>query len=244
MAGLGFNAAHAPAHDAQAVHHGGVRIGAQQRVRVCRAPFGEHYRCQVFQIHLMHDARIGRHHAEITERALSPLQERISLAITLEFQQSVEAESVRRTEAVHLHRMVDDEIRGDKRIGALRVGMNGGKSVAHGREIHHAGDAREILQQHTRRTEVDLLRGSAQGPFRDVFDVGRLHRAPVFEAKQVFEKNANRVRHSPDVRDAALFQRIEPEDAILAPTRLAGWTQRQNCSRLPCSFIVRRYRFM
>ncbi len=44
-----------------------------------------HHRRQIFQVHLMHDARIRRHHAEILKRRLPPPQERIALLIALEF---------------------------------------------------------------------------------------------------------------------------------------------------------------
>ena len=40
----------------------------------------EHHRRQIFQIHLVHDAGIGRHHAEILKRGLAPAQKRIALA--------------------------------------------------------------------------------------------------------------------------------------------------------------------
>jgi hypothetical protein len=75
---LGLDAAHAPAQHAQAVDHGGVRIGAHQRVGI-----GHHVRLagaflvqtplgQIFQVDLVADARARRHHAEIVEGGLEP----------------------------------------------------------------------------------------------------------------------------------------------------------------------------
>ena len=75
-AGFGLNAAHAPAHHAQPVDHGGVRIRAHQRIRIRQhrrlLVIREHDGRQVFQIDLMHDACIRRNHTEILKRGLSP----------------------------------------------------------------------------------------------------------------------------------------------------------------------------
>ena len=74
-AGLGFNAADAPADYAQAVDHGRVRIGADDGVGIRGAVHGHDDRCEVFQIDLVDDAGVGRHGAEILERGLAPAQE-------------------------------------------------------------------------------------------------------------------------------------------------------------------------
>ena len=121
----------------------------------------------------MHDAGVGRHHAEILKRFLAPAQERIALLIALEFEQRVEVEGAVGAELIHLHRMIDHQIGRDQRIGALGIGAHVAQRVAHGGQIDHAGHAGEILQQHARRAEVDLLRRRADLPGRDVFDVGR-----------------------------------------------------------------------
>ncbi len=64
---LGFDSTDAPAQHAQAVDHGGVAVGADQAVGKRHAVLHHHHRRQVFQIHLMHDARRRRHDAKITE---------------------------------------------------------------------------------------------------------------------------------------------------------------------------------
>ena len=85
-------------------------------------PFGaEHHRRQIFQVHLVDDAGIGRHHAEIPERGLAPAQQHVALAIALEFERGIEVESVGGAEMVDLDGMIDYQVCGQQRIGAVRV---------------------------------------------------------------------------------------------------------------------------
>ena len=69
----------------------------------------------------MDDAGIGRDHAEVLERSLAPAQERVSLAVPLEFELGVSLKRKTRTENVHLHGVIDDEFRGHQRIDASRI---------------------------------------------------------------------------------------------------------------------------
>ena len=46
----------------------------------------EHALGQILEVHLMHDADVRRHHAEIVERLLPPAQELVALAVALEFE--------------------------------------------------------------------------------------------------------------------------------------------------------------
>ena len=122
-------------------------VGSHHRIRIHLAAFAaEHHRRQVFQVDLVHDARIGRHHAEIAERRLPPSQQGVSFAVALEFQEGVEIEGVFCAEVVHLHRVVDHQIGGQQGVGALGVGAHGRQGIAHGCQIHHARHARKILQ--------------------------------------------------------------------------------------------------
>ena len=77
--GFGLDAADAPAEYADAVDHGRMRIGADNRVRVgpvLTVFFDvEHDAPKVFEINLVHDAGIRRHDTEILERTLTPAQE-------------------------------------------------------------------------------------------------------------------------------------------------------------------------
>ena len=199
-AGLGFDSADAPAHDTQAVDHGGVRIGAHQRVGISQhrrlLVIAEHHRSEILEVYLVHDAGIRRHDAEVLEGGLTPAQKRVSLLVALEFQQRIETECVLRSELVHLHGVVDDQVGGNQRVRELRVGAHGFESVAHGGEVDDARHAGEILEQYARGPEVDFLGRSAGVPLRDVLDISVADSTAVFKAQQVFEEDFNGIRNS------------------------------------------------
>ena len=118
--GLGLDSADAPPQHAQAVDHGGVRIGANQRVRISdraarSASLHENHARQIFQVHLVNDASIGRDDGEVPESSLSPAQEGIALLVAEKFELGIELKCLRRAEFVHLHRVVDDQLSGLKR---------------------------------------------------------------------------------------------------------------------------------
>ena len=89
MHGLGLDAAHAPAQHAEAVDHGGVRVGADQRVRKGhrRSPSSRASTtaAQVLQVDLVDDAGVGRHDAHVVEtRSVPQRRKRVALAVTLD----------------------------------------------------------------------------------------------------------------------------------------------------------------
>ena len=78
-AGLSLDAADAPAEHADAIDHRRVRIGADERVRQCRAhavdlAHLDHLR-QVLEVDLVHDSHPRRHHPEPLKRLLGPAQQ-------------------------------------------------------------------------------------------------------------------------------------------------------------------------
>src|SRR3546814_11449014 len=81
LGGLGLDAADAPAEHREAVHHGGVAVGADQGVRIGQRlavlVLGPDHLREVFQVHLVADAGARRHHAEVVECRLAPAQERV-----------------------------------------------------------------------------------------------------------------------------------------------------------------------
>ena len=79
--GLGLDPANAPAQHAEAVDHRRVRVGADQRVRERLAVARLDNAREVLEVHLVADAGVGRHHAEVVERRLAPAQERVALAV-------------------------------------------------------------------------------------------------------------------------------------------------------------------
>ena len=87
--GFGLDSPDSPSEDSEAVDHRGVRVGTDQRVRIgelaAAGLVGEHHAGEPLDIHLVHDAGIGRHDFEVAERGLPPAQEHVALAIASEF---------------------------------------------------------------------------------------------------------------------------------------------------------------
>ncbi len=194
---LRLDPAHAPAQHAQAVHHGGVRIRADQRIgighRLAILILRPHHLGQVFQVHLVADAGARRHHAEIVERFLAPAQELIALHVALHLQRHVLAEGLGVAIRIHHHRVVDHQVDRGEGVDPLRVGTEGSYRVAHGGQVDHRGDAGEILHQHAGRAVGDVARFVlGVEPAGEGLDVIGLHAAVIFKAQQVLEQDFQR----------------------------------------------------
>ena len=160
--GFGFDAADAPAQHAEAVDHGGVRVGADQGVRIgaqLAVDFAvEDDAAQVLEVDLVDDAGVRRNDLEIAERRLAPAQERVALAVARELDRGVRRQRARLAVFVDLHGVVDDELGGSERIDTLRIATQTYDRVAHRREVDDAGHTGEVLQNDARRRERDFVR--------------------------------------------------------------------------------------
>ena len=127
-AGFGFDAADAPAHDAEAVDHRRVRIGADEgvgivnlRFAICDLRFGgQHAFGEVFEVHLVHDADAGRHDLEGVERLHAPLEKLVALAVALEFHLQIPPQRVGRAGKIHLHRVIHHQVHRHERFDEFR----------------------------------------------------------------------------------------------------------------------------
>ena len=221
---LGLDAAHAPAQHAQSIHHGGMRVGAHQRIGIRlrqRAIIGigkDHAR-QILQIDLVHDAHIRRHDRQIAERRLSPAQKRVALAVALKFQRRVHAEGVLAAEFIHLHRVVDHQLGRQQWIDERRVAAQLLHGVAHGRQVNDRRHAGEILHQHPRRHEGDFFRGRRfRVPIGQIFYVLCGDRFSILMPQQILQQHAQRIRQ-PMRPQPGFVQRLQPVDLILPPAR-------------------------
>ena len=115
---LGLDAADAPAEHAQAVDHRGVRVGADERVGVGRAPSPARIddAGQVLDVDLVDDAGARRHDLEVVERGLAPAQELVALAVALVLELDVALEGVGRAEQVGDDGVVDDQLGRRERV--------------------------------------------------------------------------------------------------------------------------------
>ncbi len=225
--GLGLDAADTPAEDAETVDHGGVRIspdkgigeGARRRARLLR----EHDAREALEIDLVDDAGVRRHDFEIAERRLAPAQEHVALAVAVEFDLVVVLERARRAVFVDLHRVIDHELGGRQRIHPLRITAQLDDRLAHGRKVHDAGHAGEVLHDHACRCEGDLvMRGSFRIPGEQGLDVTALDVHAVLEAQQVLEQDLQGKRQS---IDALGFKGSEAQDLVL----LRAYIERRLC---------------
>ena len=120
----------------------------------------------------MDDAGVRRHDGEVVERVLAPAQERVALLVALELALGVDAERVAGAEGVDLHRVVDDQLGGHERVDLRGVAAEVGHRVAHRGEVDDRGHAGEVLHDHARGREGDLLRRlGVRVPARQRLDV-------------------------------------------------------------------------
>ena len=201
--GFRLDAAHAPAKHAQTVDHGGVGIRAHHRVgkslHGAVGLFGEDRPRKVFQIDLMHDAGVRRDDLEIGKRLLSPTQKLIPFPVALKLQGRVSLRRVHCAEDINHDGVIDDQLRGGKRVDPVRVAPQGLHGVAHGGQINHRGDAGEVLHQHAGRGERDLLAGFRLGvPVGQSGDVVLSDIDAIFVAQQVLQQDLQAIRQAAD----------------------------------------------
>src|SRR4029450_9567410 len=150
------DAADAPAEHAQAVDHRGVRVGADDRIRV-RLPVALHDRAgQVLDVDLVHDAGAGRDDLELVERGLAPAQELVPLPVALVLELDVAGEGVLAAEQVGDDRVVDDQLGGGEGVDLRGVAAEVADGFPHGGEVDDAGHTGEVLHQHPGGRELDL----------------------------------------------------------------------------------------
>ena len=90
----------------------------------------------------------------------------------------------------------------------VRIAAERDDAVAHRRQIDHARHAGEVLQQHARRHEGDLLLPpTVEAPRRQRADVVGLDERAVLAAQQVLEQNLQRERQARDVGETGLLER-------------------------------------
>jgi len=149
----------------------------------------------------VNDTRIRRHHLEVAERALPPLEKEVALLVALELQLRVDLQRVGRAERVDLNRVVDDELHRLQWVDFLRIAAKLLHCVAHRREVDDGGNAGEVLQEDARGGEGDLAHWLRRHIDRgERLDVLRTNGDTVLGAKEVLEEDLQRERESLGLR--------------------------------------------
>ena len=213
---LGLDAAHAPAHHAQAVDHRGVASRCPPACRGTRAlPSLEDHLGEVLEVHLVADAGVRRHHAEVLERALAPAQERVALAVALELQLGVGLERCRGAELVHLHRVVDDQVRRVARVD-LRSGRRPCAASASRIAARSTTAGTPVKSWSSTRAgwkEISVSGVGLRVPGEHLLHVLALHHPAVLVAEQVLEQHLERERQLLH-RGVGLGEHVQREDLV------------------------------
>ncbi len=189
---LGFDSAHTPADDAEAVNHGRVRIRADEGVRVIEVAGAEHALREILEIHLVNDTDAGRHDTECLECLLAPFEELVALAVALEFHVKIQLESLRGAVEINLHRVIHDEINRHEGLDDGGIPAEAFHGSAHGREVHEERHAGEVLKHDAGDDKRNfLLSGRFRIPVRERLDITRLDFFSVAVAEDGFEHNAD-----------------------------------------------------
>ncbi len=188
---LGLDAAHAPSDHAEAVDHGGMRVGADQRVREVDAIALPDRPGQMLEIDLMHDAVAGRDHGQGREGLFPPLDEAVALGVARELQAHVPFERIRRSGVIDLHRMVDHQIHRHLRFDQAGWTTEALGGIAHRGQVAEQRDAGEVLQQDARHHHRDLGRADLlRTPARESVHMLDGDLAPVAGAHGRLEQDA------------------------------------------------------
>ena len=222
--GFRLDAAYAPTQNAQAIDHGGVRIGAHERIGIHHDTVvfrtRPHRFGQILQVHLVNDTSGRRNHREIFKGFLSPAQELVALVVALELDLHVLAEREFGTEQIHLHRVIDHKIHRHGRIDFLRIATHLGHGMTKRGQIHHRRNAREILQHHAGRLERDFdIAGVRRVVCRDFADIVFSDHIAVAFAKHGFEQHFDGERKAAHRAEAFGF---EVGDAVIIGRTGAG----------------------
>ncbi len=197
-----------------------MRVGANQgigiRDRSAVYLRCEDHACEVLEIHLVADTHTRGHSGEVAEGGLTPLEEGVTLAVALKLKQRVLVVGVGRTELVHLHGVVDDQLGGNERVHTLGVAAKGLDGVAHSAEVDDRGHAGEVLHKHARGHVGDLAAGLGLGvPLGKELNVPCCHVNAVLAAQQVFEQDLEAEGQTTQI-EAARGKRGEAVDGVRA----------------------------
>jgi hypothetical protein len=233
---LRLDATHAPAENGKPVHHGGMGVGADKRIRIGElggclfavelqlGRFAPDRSRQVFKIYLVADARPRRYHAKIVEGLLRPFEEFISFEILPVLLLDIPLESRVGAEEVYHDRVVANEVHGHERIDFFRIAAERPHGIAHGGKIDYGRYAGEVLHQHACRSKRDLpVRRFGFEPLRNGLNVWLGNGAAILVPQQIFEQNLHGKRQAGDALEAVLFRKRQAVICVDLAAHLQGF---------------------
>ncbi len=213
---LGFDTTHSPAKYGQTVDHGGMAVGADQRVGICAqlafAVGRPDTTGQVLQIDLVTDTCPRRHHPEIVESLLPPAEKLITFPIALHFDAHVIFVGAARCETVDHDRVVNDQIHRVQWIDFPGVTALFGYRIPHRRQINNRRHTREVLHQDPRWHEGNfMIRTTLFSPLQQLAHVAIRGEALLFMPQQILQQNLQCHWQFADAFQTSLFQRGKTE---------------------------------
>ena len=223
-AGLGLDAADAPADDADAVDHRRVRVGADQGVRVDDAGgVGQDSLGEVLEVHLVDDADARGNDLEGVEGLHAPLEELIALLVAGELDVEVLGERLGVAGKVDLDRVVNDQVHRDQGLNQLGILPQLRDRRAHRGQVHEERHPGEVLQDDASDDKGDLLGAGGLGLPGGQGLHGRLRHALAIAVAQ------ERLKHQPDRHRQA--RNREPR-LLQGRNRIVAVRRTADCERL------------
>ncbi len=211
---LSLDTAHTPTNDAQAVDHGGVRVGADAGVRVGlqNAVDGarEDHACKVLDVDLVDDAGARGDDLEVVECGLAPAEELVALAVALVFDVGVLLEGIGDAEHFGDHRVVDDHLGWRQRVDLRGIAAEILHGLTHGGEVDDARNTGEVLHDDAGRGELDfVIRLCIRVPVAEELDVFLGDVCTILGAQEVLKQDLQAERQLLRTRHG-----IEPENFV------------------------------
>ena len=158
--GLSFDAADAPAENAQAVRGRRVGVGSHKRVKANDVSCGHRVGCddlaEALYVELVADATSWGDDLDVLKRPARPFEKGEALGITSGLELLVGDVAILLARTVRSDRVINNERTGDVRVHLGGVSPSCDHGVPHRGEVHKDGDAREVLEERAGRHELDL----------------------------------------------------------------------------------------
>src|SRR5699024_3962155 len=146
----------APAQDAQAVFHGGVGVGTDAGIWVCKALVVEDDASQVLNVYLVNDAGSWRNKAVVGEGLGSQTQELVKHLVRIVLDLNVLSQCVWAAESLHDDGVVNDHLGWVQWVDVVRVAAECSNCLTHGCEVNYTRDTGEVLHENTGWGELDF----------------------------------------------------------------------------------------